>query len=113
MPFTEHEVTHRIMDRTFVICVGSKCTIADHHAFTYFNLLPHQMDWRRVCAEFPAMHPAQLHFLLSHYLLPSSMDLVPTNWTPTKEDAMLALDNSEYYSLIPWLILQLATCTWP
>ncbi len=45
-----------------------------------------KMDWCQLRKEYPMLHPAQLHFILSNYLLPVSH--VPSHWTPTQEDAM-------------------------
>ena len=44
-----------------------------------------------MCTEFPVLHPAQLHYLLSQYLLPASVDVLPKHWTPSQHDALLAL----------------------
>ena len=52
------------------------------------------MDWNSLLAEYPALHPAQLHFILSQYLLPSSTEF-PTHWTPPEGDAIPALNTSE------------------
>ena len=44
------------------------------------------------------LHPAQLHYMLSQYLLPSATE-VPKHWTPTKEDAVHALTGGTYNTI--------------
>ena len=73
----------------------NSCTVLYHTSLSRFISPSPQMDWQRLCSEFPVLHPAQLHFILSHYLLPPSSQVVPTHWTPTKEDALHALNTSE------------------
>ena len=57
------------------------------------------MTWTDLRTEFPSLYPAQLQFILSHYLLPEHIEEVPIQWTPTPSDA---LNEGIYkYSLIP------------
>ena len=54
------------------------------------------MNWSDLRREFPVLQPVQLHFMLSQYLLPSSITEVPRHWTPSKQDALHALTGSEF-----------------
>lgn len=47
--------------------------------------------------EFPALFPAQLHYLLSNYLLPTTTEFVPKHWTPSEKDALQALNASKHF----------------
>lgn len=58
------------------------------------HIISFQLNWSQLCVEFPVLHPAQLHYLLSNYLLPATTELIPKHWTPSQEDALLALDAS-------------------
>lgn len=51
-----------------------------------------KMTWTDLRTEFPSLYPAQLHFILSHYLLPEHIEEVPIQWTPTPSDARDALN---------------------
>ncbi len=56
------------------------------------------------------LHPAQLHFLLSNYLLPVSH--VPSHWTPTQEDALHAVKTGKFCndSEINWYKMSVTLC---
>ena len=58
-----------------------------------------QLNWSDLCREFPVLHPAQLHYLLSQYLFPSSITQLPQHWTPSEDDAKHALVGGEWWSL--------------
>jgi len=64
----------------------------------YFNsslhIISFQLNWSQLCVEFSVLHPAQLHSLLSSYLLPTTTELIPKHRTPSQEDDLLALDAS-------------------
>ncbi|CAI8034202.1 Ras-associating and dilute domain-containing protein [Geodia barretti] len=48
-----------------------------------------QMSWGDLREEFPVLHPAQLHHLLSHYVPPPSLS-PPSTWSPTHTDLSAA-----------------------
>lgn len=76
-------------------CMRARIHVIMHVLITYIvnnviNGNNFQLNWSDLCEEFPVLHPAQLHYMLSQYMLPPATE-VPKHWTPTKEDALHAL----------------------
>ena len=55
-----------------------------------------QLNWSNLRQEFPVLNPAQLHYIVSQYLLPPKMINALRHWTPSKDDNVLDVNAGEY-----------------
>ena len=51
-----------------------------------------QLNWHHLRKEFPVLNPAQLHHIVSHYLLPPKMINALRHWTPSQDEANIAFN---------------------